>query len=145
VEYVDPSTSSTLTNIVQIGNLVDISVIVSIVPKSSVCSLVSLAYRSSGTFNMNQVCSLNTDIACYVRHSEPSSISNGDIVYTNSEGTSIFTEDTFSGPNRFYIIYLAIAALGGGQYIAPSDYAICTINNLGEITVIGYCGTMLNS
>jgi len=131
VEYTNTS-GLTLTRVVRIGNLTNSSVIVSIENKSTVCSTVSMAYRTPlgvATLDGTTLCGTPATTKCYIRLGDPSTITTGDVVYNSGSGGA---GTTFSGGDGYYNIYLATAA---AEYTNP----ICQVNNNGYIIVQGYC------
>lgn len=130
VEYTNTS-ELTLTRVVRIGNTTNLSVIVSIDNKSTVCSTVSVAYRTANAavLNGNAICQDSPTTKCYIRLADPFIISTGDIVY-KTQGTSI--GPIFSGGNGYYNMYLAPAEPG-------QQNAVCQVNDNGVITVQGFC------
>ena len=131
VEYTNTS-ELTLTRVVRIGNTTNSSVIVSIQNKSTVCSTVSMAYRTpigTATLDGTTLCGTPATTKCYIRLGDPSTITTGDVVYNSGSGGA---GATFSGGDKYYNIYLATAA-------AENTNPICLVNNNGYIIVQGYC------
>lgn len=128
VEYIDTSTSVTLTKVVQIGTNADTSVIVSIVNKATVCSLIRPGFRS----DPNATCSSTSTISCHIRSANAQAVASGDQVCINSSGTP------FIGNNLIYRVYITT--------LLQTDqvYALCKINDEGIITTTPtYCSTGL--
>jgi hypothetical protein len=124
VEYIDVSTSVTLTKVVQIGTNADTSVIVSIVNKATVCSIIRPGFRS----DPNATCVSTSTISCHIRSADPVAVASGDIVCINSSGTP------FPGGNLTYRVYISTLL------VTNQIYALCKINNDGLITVTPtYC------
>jgi len=124
VEYIDVSTSVTLTKVVQIGTNADTSVIVSIVNKATVCSLIRPGFRSDPNAN----CASTSTISCHIRSADPVGVASGDIVCINSSGTP------FPGGDLTYRVYITTLQ------VTNQIYALCKINNDGLITVTPtYC------
>ena len=129
VEYTNTS-GLTLTRVVRIGNLTNSSVIVSIENKSTVCSTIMMSYRTANAAVLDgtALCSTSPNTKCYIRLADPTIISTGDTVYTDSAGTIIF-----NGGDGYYNMYISIAAYG------ENSNAICKVNTSGIITVQGFC------
>jgi hypothetical protein len=127
VEYIDTSTSATLTKVVQIGTNTDTSVIVSIVNKATVCSLIRPGFRSEA----NATCFNTSTISCHIRSVSPVAVGSGDQVCINSSGTP------FPGGDLTYRVFITT--------LAQTDqiYALCKINNDGIITITPtYCANL---
>jgi hypothetical protein len=124
VEYIDVSTSTTLTKVVQIGTNTDTSVIVSIVNKATVCSIIRPGFRS----DPNAICFSTSTISCHIRSVDPIAVASGDIVCINSSGTP------FPGGDLTYRVYISTLQ------VTHQIYALCKINNDGLRTVTPtYC------
>jgi hypothetical protein len=124
VEYIDVSTSVTLTKVVQIGTNANTSVIVSIVNKVTVCSLIRPGFRSDPNAN----CLSTSTISCHIRSANPIGVGSGDQVCINSSGTP------FPGGDLTYRVFITT--------LLQTDqiYALCKINNDGIITITPtYC------
>lgn len=124
VEYIDVSTSVTLTKVVQIGTNANTSVIVSIVNKVTVCSLIRPGFRSDPNAN----CLSTSTISCHIRSVNPVGVGSGDQVCINSSGTP------FPGGDLTYRVFITT--------LVQTDqiYALCKINNDGIITITPtYC------
>ena len=127
VEYTNTN-GLTLTRVIKIGTD---STILSIQNKSTVCSVLSMAYRTATgvtVLNGSTLCQDSPNTTCYIRLADPSIISTDDIVYTNSGGTLIF-----NGGDGYYNMYIATVAAG------ENSNAICKVGTNGVITLQGFC------